>query len=100
MNRLLVFGALFLLPTAAMAMPFFNHYYNEEGYSLDANNTEDRKYECKMKYDLEYLENGKIRPQVIEQVITIAPKWSGRVVSLPSTPQSRLQTYKYNILCN
>lgn len=100
MNRLLVFGVLFLMPTAAMAMPFFNHYYNEEGYFLEANNVEDRKYECKVKYDLEYFENGKIRPQVIEQTITIPAKWSGRAVSLPSTPQSVLRTYKYNILCN
>ena len=100
MNRLLVFGAAFLAPVAASATPFFNHYYNETGYFIDVNNVEARKYECRMKFDLVWDENGKSRAQVVEQTVTIAPKWSGRLVAFPSTPQAILRSYRYDIVCD
>ena len=100
MNRFLVFGAVVLMPTAALAMPFFNHFYNESGYSLDVNNSEDRNYQCRTKYDLEYIENGKVRSQRIEQTLTVPAKWSGRLVSFPSTAQSVLKSYRYDIVCD
>lgn len=100
MNRFLVFGALLLVPTAASATPFFNHYYSEAGYFIDVNNVESRQYQCRMKFDLVYDENGKSRSQVIDQTVTIAAKWSGRIVALPSTPQSILRSYRYDITCD
>ena len=100
MNRFLVFGAALLVPTAASAMPFFNHYYNESGYFIDVNNAEARGYQCRMKFDLVYDEAGKSRSQVVEQTVTIPAKWSGRIVAFPSTPQSILRSYRYDINCD
>ncbi|WP_333825089.1 hypothetical protein [Pinisolibacter sp.] len=100
MNRFLVFGAIALLPTTAVAMPFFNHFYNESGYTLDVRNSEDRAYQCRTKYDLEYMEDGKIRAQHIDQTLTVPAKWSGRLVSFPSTTRSVLRTYRYDIVCD
>jgi len=99
MNRVLVFGALVLMPTAATATPFLNHYYSEAGYFVDADNGEARDYVCRMRFDLVYEENGRSRSQVVEQSVTVPARWRGRIAAFPSTPQSILRSYRYDVSC-
>lgn len=105
MNRLRSLSWAFALaaafaPATAQAMPFFNHFYNETGYFLDVDNPEGREYRCHVRYDLTYEENGKTRSQVVEDTLTVPAKWHGRLVSFPSTSQSILRTYRYDIHCD
>lgn len=100
MNRVLAFGVFCLTPTIVLAMPFFNHRYSEAGYFIDVNNAEDRPYRCRMRFDLVYDEAGRSRAEVVERAVTIAPRWSGRLVAFPSTPQSVLRSYRYDVSCD
>jgi hypothetical protein len=100
MKRFIVFATCLLAPSVAFATPFFNHLYSEAGYFLDANNVEARSYECKATFDFTIVENGVTRSQHVEQKLVVPPKWSGRLFSMPSTPQSFVRTFNYNISCN
>ena len=100
MKRFIVFAACLLVPSTAFAIPFFNHLYSDAGYFLDVNNVEERSYECKAIYDFTVTENGVTKSQHMEQKLVVPAKWSGRMIAMPSTPQSFVRTFNYNISCN
>lgn len=100
MRKFIAFGAFFLVPAAAFATPYFHHNYSEAGYFLDVNNAEERSYECKASYDFDITENGVTKSHHMDQTLVIPAKFSGRLISMASTPQSIVRTYRYNIFCN
>ncbi|MDK9697333.1 MAG: hypothetical protein OEL76_13175 [Siculibacillus sp.] len=100
MNRFVAFGAFFVVPTAAFAMPFFNHTHGEAGYFLDVTNGEDRAYECRVAYDFTVSEDGTTATRRLERTLAIPPRWSGRMISMPSTARTIVRGYRYDISCN